>query len=215
VGEGLLLLTSVSEHATKCITIAYGPKLSRNSFRIRSEYMCSAHLRRADLAAAFQVQAAKVAMSKPSGLIAKAEPKAPEKAPTGAASSSAANPDTSDKRKPNDARNKPASDRQHGPKERPEKRAPRPARDQQPAAHKDNRQRDRQQGGARSTDQRGSEWACNVCTLVNPSRHVMCDACGTARPSQAPAAEQLVRDMGHLHIGAGMLTVPAFVAIVL
>lgn len=33
---------------------------------------------------------------------------------------------------------------------------------------------------------RGS-WACDICTLVNPPTHLMCDACGVERPSPPPS----------------------------
>ena len=29
-------------------------------------------------------------------------------------------------------------------------------------------------------------WACEICTLVNPPTHLICDACGIDRPQQAP-----------------------------
>lgn len=36
-----------------------------------------------------------------------------------------------------------------------------------------------------------SSWSCDICTLVNPSTYLVCDACGTERPSPPPSPAQV------------------------
>ncbi|KAG8526966.1 uncharacterized protein KY384_008395 [Bacidia gigantensis] len=36
-------------------------------------------------------------------------------------------------------------------------------------------------------------WACEVCTLINPPTHLMCDACGIERRSPPPAAKEMTK----------------------
>ncbi|KAL8931749.1 MAG: hypothetical protein Q9216_007085 [Gyalolechia sp. 2 TL-2023] len=35
-----------------------------------------------------------------------------------------------------------------------------------------------------------SSWTCNICTLVNPPTYLICDACGTDRPSPPPSPQR-------------------------
>ena len=38
---------------------------------------------------------------------------------------------------------------------------------------------------------RQDEWACKICTLINPSTYLSCDACGTDKPSPLPSPNPL------------------------
>ncbi|KAL8936557.1 MAG: hypothetical protein Q9211_004128 [Gyalolechia sp. 1 TL-2023] len=38
-----------------------------------------------------------------------------------------------------------------------------------------------------------SSWSCNICTLLNPPNYLICDACGTDRPSPPPSPQRRPR----------------------
>ena len=41
-----------------------------------------------------------------------------------------------------------------------------------------------------STNPSDGSWTCDICTLVNPSTYLCCDACSTERPTQPSSPEQ-------------------------
>ena len=40
-------------------------------------------------------------------------------------------------------------------------------------------------------------WTCEVCTLINPSTYLVCDACGTEQPSPPPSPDPSVQRKGN------------------